>query len=55
MRSSTMPARVFPVTIAEAVAVIDAFAGALAMAGTAECIGFQCHQPLCGKANHLPQ
>jgi hypothetical protein len=29
--------------------------GAFAMAGTTECVGLQCHQPLCGEADHLAQ
>jgi hypothetical protein len=44
-----------PVTVAEAVALIDAFGGAFAVAGTAECVGFQRHQSLRGEADHLTQ
>ena len=40
-----------PVTVAEAVALVDAFGGAFTMAGAAECVGLQCHQPLRGEAD----
>ena len=44
-----------PVTIAEAVALVDAFGGAFAVAGTTKCVGLQCQEPRRGEPNHLAQ